>query len=182
MNRVNSPSSIPLEPSRSPQQVEVYWVKDSSNPVDRLPLDTETEPYGVLHLNALNDRFSEDSDPCSKNMLVLYQFWSHFLIRNFNTIMYNEFRKYALEDAAKGSTTGINNLIEFYGKSLSSQSTIRDRVARHYADLVKDENRDSDRPAFQQLRKQWRDGSLNMKNRKRISEHVDTDTSEELEK
>ena len=114
-------------------------------------------------------------------MLVLYQFWSHFLIRNFNTIMYNEFRKYALEDATKGSTIGINNLIEFYGKSLSSQFAIRDRVARHYIGLVKDEDRDSDRSAFHQLRKQWRDGALNMKNRKRISDHVDRELRDELE-
>ncbi|KAI9691786.1 MAG: hypothetical protein M1822_007858 [Bathelium mastoideum] len=181
INRINSPAPTPVARSKSSQHVEVFWVKDSTTPVDRLPSDTETEPYALLHLNALSDRFNENPELCSKNMHVLYQFWSHFLIRNFNTIMYNEFRKFAFEDAAKGSSVGIDHLLEFYGKSLFSQSTVRDRVARHYASLVKREDRDSGRPAFHQLRKQWRDGALNMKNRKRIGEHIDREMRDELE-
>ena len=65
-------------------------------------------------------------------MDVLYQFWSHFLIRNFNTRMYDEFRHFAFEDAAHNfSEVGLTNLIMFYGKSLlSPENFLRDRAAR----------------------------------------------------
>ncbi|KAF2233147.1 hypothetical protein EV356DRAFT_216208 [Viridothelium virens] len=178
--RASSPTSSLPQRADSPQNIEVLWVKDSTTPVDRFPRDTQTEPYTILHVHALADRFSENIEPCSKNMLVLYQFWSHFLIRNFNTIMYDEFRRFAFEDDARGSTTGISHLIEFYGKSLSSQFLIRECVARDYAALAKEDG-DSGRPTFQQLRKQWRDGALNMKNRKQISEYIDQELKAKLE-
>ncbi|KAL9089631.1 MAG: hypothetical protein Q9165_005663 [Trypethelium subeluteriae] len=179
--RTSSPTSSSPQRADSPQNIEVLWVKDSTAPVDRFPQDTQTEPYTILHVNALADRYSENIEPCSKNMLVLYQFWSHFLIRNFNTIMYDEFRRFAFEDDARGSTTGISHLIEFYGKSLSSQFIIRECVARDYAALAKEDG-DSGRLTFQQLRKQWRDGALNIKNRKQISEYIDKELKAELEK
>ncbi|KAI9710905.1 MAG: hypothetical protein M1820_002340 [Bogoriella megaspora] len=183
--RDSSSSSSNLERSTSPATVEVYWVKDSTTPTpfDRLPPLAQTETYLHLFDSSMRDRILDNAEPCpKKNMTVLYQFWSHFLIRNFNTSMYNEFRKYAFQDVnERESSTGINNLIEFYGKSLSSQQPIRARVARHYADLVKREDRESNRPAYYQLREQWRDDALNMQNRSKISEYIDADLRAELE-
>ena len=106
-------------------------------------------------------------------MDVLYQFWSHFLIRNFNTDMYNEFRQLAFEDAENGSQTGKSNLLKYYGNALSNQDPIRSRVARHYIHLAKSEEGQEERPATAQLRTTWKAGSLNMQNRKIIREYMD---------
>jgi la-related protein 1 len=96
--------------------------------------------------------------------------------------MYNEFRRFAFEDAAQEiSDVGMRNLIKYYGESLSSQATIRERIARHYVDLVKSENPDVGRAAFKQLRSAWRNGALNLKNRKKIGEYIDNDLRELLE-
>jgi len=96
--------------------------------------------------------------------------------------MYNEFCKLAAEDAERRkSTVGRANLLKYYSSALANQDPIRFVVARDYIELVKSEPADSDRPAFKQLRTAWRDGALNMKNRKRILDIVDTGLVAELD-
>ena len=97
--------------------------------------------------------------------------------------MYNEFRFYAMEDAStRTSFSGLNSLLKYYGKALSHEVPIRRSVAQDYVNLVRSEPREFDRPAFKQLRAAWRDGALNMKNRKRIKDFIDRDLEAELDR
>ncbi|KAJ9663739.1 hypothetical protein H2201_005460 [Coniosporium apollinis] len=160
--------------------LQMFWVKDSDRPVNARPENTDNELYSEIREKALVQR-SAAIGKCPYDMDVLYQFWAHFLIRNFNTSMYDEFRSLAFEDFQNGSVVGMNNLVRYYGHALTSEIVIRERIARHYVDLVKWENPDQEKPAFKQLRSAWRNGALNMKNRKRISGYVDADLRAALE-
>ena len=158
-----------------------YWVKDSDAPVDVAPPGCYHESYAVLRSKALRNRQMSVSGGCSYDMSVLYQFWSHFLVRNFNTQMYDEFHFFALEDfRAKLSNIGISNLLKFYGESmLSSQDVVRNRLARDIVDLVRSE--DEPRPALHQLRSMLHNDNLNARSRTRIDEFLDDELQALLE-
>lgn len=144
------------------------------------------ESYTSFRARALKNRDltigGETQGETHPDMKLLYEFWSHFLCRNFNNTMYTEFRQYAFEDATSKATSGLKNLISYYDEVLNSKKkVIPDTLARHYVDLVKAEHSDS-RPAFQRLRAAWRNGALDMKSRKKIDNYVDPQLREELER
>ncbi|KAF2094873.1 hypothetical protein NA57DRAFT_45965 [Rhizodiscina lignyota] len=161
--------------------MRLYWVKDNDQPVDCLPSFSERERYLDLYSKALKERDEASKGVSPYNVDVLYGFWSHFLLRNFNTTMYNDFRRLAVDDFEnRESVAGFKALLKYYKEALSNENhSIRTRVAWHYVDLAKrdleneDAGRRTDKLAFKQLKNQWRDGATSLRNRKVLGEFVD---------
>lgn len=157
------------------------WVKGQRQPAPVSEHNSE-ELYTSFHARALRNREASNIGETHPDMKLLYEFWSHFLCRNFNLTMYSEFRKYAFEDARENAMTGMKNLISYYDEILNSKKkVIPEPLARHYVELVKSEEL-GNRPAFEKLRAAWRNGALDMKSRKKIDNLVDPILREELER
>jgi la-related protein 1 len=156
----------------------VFWNKDGAQLIESAQDDVAWEPYDSLHNRALEQRLYGDT---GATMESLYKFWSHFLVRNFNARMYDEFHALALDDSRQGLNSGVNHLIRYYEALLSGQTPLTDRQASDLVQLVQNEA-DASRPAFQKLRTAWRNGAFNLKSRKRIDLMVTPTLRAELEK
>ena len=163
--------------------MSTFWVKGGDTPIEVLPSGLVHESYNVFREQAFKQRQSSTSDDGHQDMDVLYQFWSHFLIRNFNAGMYNEFKGLAFDDvSSRESTRGLDNLVHFYDAALSSNRAISDEVAQDLVTLVKTESTEDGHIILQRLRSAWKDEMFNLENRKKIDRVLDDELRAELER
>lgn len=161
----------------------VYWVKDQETSVENLPQGLVPYPYLQLRDEALQQRAEAVTGNCPKKLDILYQFWSHFLIRNFNASMYAEFKRLAWEDGRDRYTfIGLENLAKFFHESLiNKKAVVREQIANDYVDLVNNMPKSLKDAPFRNLRSAWRDGSLNLKSRKKLSDVLDPNLKARLD-
>lgn len=179
-SRGTSPSA-PSSPER-PAGDHVFWIKDTEHPVGTLPSDLTPEPYVQLRLKAFEQRSHAATGTCPYDLKVLYQFWSHFLIRNFNNRMYSEFKYYADADAKERvSYEGQKNLIKYYGEVVSSANAIPTRVVKDCIELVKADGPKTDSQLFKSLQSAWLNTALNLRNRKKLADALDDSLKAQLE-
>ena len=141
------------------------WAKDKPAQMIVQQEGMAHEPYLLVRDRALQQR---ESGQYGEDLNVLYEFWSHFLVRNFNISMYEEFHTLALGDKEKGQIVGAKHLVRYYEVLLSSRIVISERISHDIVSLAESEV-DEYRPAFGALRTAWRDGAFNLKSRKKIA-------------
>ncbi|KAB8289502.1 hypothetical protein EYC80_010662 [Monilinia laxa] len=174
--RTASPNS-----THSSNAPTVMWVKDQRRQAAISESNT-TEKYTTFRERAIRVRESSQPGETHTDMKLLYEFWAHFLCRNFNPSMYYEFRRLALEDNHSNAPTGMEQLILYYDETLNNKKkTINEVLAGHYVDVVKGDNSATQQSAFSKLRASLRNGALDLKSRKKIDNLLDAKLKEQLE-
>ncbi|KAF8858120.1 hypothetical protein BDZ45DRAFT_407865 [Acephala macrosclerotiorum] len=173
----------PLSPTKiSSNSPPVMWVKGQRQQAVVSEHNSE-ELYSSFRARTLKNRDASVPGETHPDMDLLYEFWSHFLCRNFNAQMYSEFREYALQDSHNNAMNGVKNLITYYDEILNSKKkVIPEILARHYVELVQQEDAAGERPAFEKLRVAWRNGALDIKSRKQIGNLIDSKLREDLDR
>ena len=139
--------------------------------------------YNDLRKKALDQHKDVKGGNLTHDMDILYCFWSHYLVMNFDKRMYAEFRQLAFVDQDKGSEFGISQLHDFYDQSMNIKEpfVVSDEVATDFLDLIKRESSSGERRAYQILRKYWRNGAWSMRNRSKITKLIDSNLAKKLD-
>ena len=75
--------------------------------------------YEKFHDRCIQER-NEKGVGLSEEMNTLFRFWCYFLRDHFEEVMYEDFKKYALDDSEQGYHYGIECLFRFFSYGLES--------------------------------------------------------------
>lgn len=75
--------------------------------------------YEKFHDRCIQER-TEKGVGLSEEMNTLFRFWCYFLRDHFEEVMYDDFKKYALDDSEQGYHYGIECLFRFFSYGLES--------------------------------------------------------------
>lgn len=94
-------------------------------------------PYPDFRSRALAQRAHAQAGSVPFTMITLYQFWSHYLTGQFDSVLHAEFRKCALADLVQNPplNVGAQHLIAFYEASLDREESPLDNVNELLADV-----------------------------------------------
>jgi la-related protein 1 len=143
----------------------------------RLP--TETSNY-VPQLSTLSsdESFDERGRPVTRantsGATLPYSDWSQSLSSNFESNLYNEFRRSALDDfLTRHVDTGFKALMDFYRKCLFARR-IHTTVMFDMINLSKDTSHDYAKIVFDMIHDAIASGSMLLQNQKKVNKHFNT--------
>jgi la-related protein 1 len=149
--QLNGSSSHRSHTSRS----EITWSKTEASVMaaNATPSPNMSHlSYTEVRAQALQNRNSSSPSKSSREMTILYRFWSHFLVKSFNSSMYKEFRQFALDDADHSVRRGIEELFKFYERSLSQRATVSWDIINDFVELVKADARHGENHGVDRLK------------------------------
>lgn len=152
-------------------------MKDGTPPDSWNQEGSTSEKYQSLRDRAVAERVA---GIVTDDMDWLYQFWSHFLVRNFNDDMYNDFRSLAWDDAAAGHDRGLDHLGRYYGALLTGHRVLTEKLAEDIVKIAENEVKTKGQ-TFYKLRSALRNGAFNFKSRVLIEKFLSPKFKEELE-
>lgn len=112
----------------------------------------------------------------NNDLITLYKFWSHFLVKRFNIAMYYEFKHFALQDADMAVRCGIEELFNTYERSFKDRNTIGYEIIVDFVELVKTEARHGESFGMEKLRSILANPSLKDDYRSAIESLLDHET------
>ncbi|KAF8249392.1 hypothetical protein K440DRAFT_641397 [Wilcoxina mikolae CBS 423.85] len=131
--------------------------------------------YTEVHAQALKQRESAGGAKLNNDMVTLYRFWSHFLVKRFNASMYKEFKQFALQDADLSSRHGIEEIFKLYERSFQDRNMVSLEMIRDFVELVKLEARHGESLGIEKLKSILANPSLKDDYKSTIESLVDSD-------
>lgn len=143
-------------------------------------LSTETSNYVPKTFNmSRKETFDGRGPPMARRysfgMTQPYELWSFSLTKNFNSHLYNEFRRSALDDLlTRHVDNGFNELMEFYRNCLLDHRGIPDLVMYDLVHLSQDHTSDYHTLVSNTIHEAIASGKMRPRNRGKISKYFNT--------
>lgn len=145
---------------------------------------TETSNYVPKTFNmSRKETFDGRGRPTARRysfgMTQPYESWSFTLTKNFNSHLYNEFRRSALDDLlTRHVHHGFNELMEFYRNCLLHRRPIPDLVLYDLVHLSQDQTSDYHTLVSNTIHETIASGKMKPNNRGKISKYFNTQPGE----